>query len=466
MAYEPVFQIRNKNKSEISSAIMEAEKKIPGLVFNYPPIAVWDYDGLTTSSAEDIWTGSQRYSHNMYIHVPFCRQKCSFCYYNVVPGASDDYIEAYIDSLEREAEMFTDTVHAETPFETVFVGGGTPGLLSPKQLDRLFTNVIQKFNLSKTYELSIEFSPDTVTAEKLQVVKDHGFHRVSMGVQSFDEEILRLARRDETNPRKVIDQYYVLARSGIPVLNLDFIAGVERHDHTSMERTLDTVFALDRLPDQLTLFTLSVRRGTINARYINSSPEDVFQNSLAIYKYAQNRILDNGYWQFSRNLFPRGNNVFRYQDNIWGHNGYVLALGASGYSHSQKYVYQNFYDTKAYMQAVKENRLPIEKSYDLSDDEQVRRHIVLAMKHTSLDERKFDAFYGEGATELKRFDDELNALMDSSKIDRANGTVKYNRSGIAEADKFVRLFYSEEVNRRINDVDYGKKARDPFNFTI
>ena len=466
MTFEPVFQIQNKSRNEIVAAIRAAEQKIPGLVFNYPPIAIWNYVDEPSLTPEDLWDGTNRYSNNLYIHIPFCRQKCSFCYYSVVPGAKNEMIDDYLDCLEREAEMFASSIHAETKFDTLFIGGGTPGLLSPQQLDRLMTRVVKRFNVADVYESNLEFSPDTITREKIDVARSHGTNRISMGVQSFDEQILRMARRDETDPKRVIDQYYILANSGIETINLDFIAGVEKSDDESMKRTLDTLFQLDRWPNQLALFTLSVRKGTINAKYIKDSPEDLFDRSLKIYRYAQDRILDNGYWQYSRNLFSTGNNIFRYQDNVWGRNGYVLAIGASGYSHSHKGVYQNIYDTKKYMSTIKEGRLPIEKMYLLSEEEQTRRHLVLAMKHTTLNRNEFNAFYNNGEEMLSRFESELDAMIECGIVGRENGKIVYSREGIAVADRYVRLFYSPNVNDAIMGINYGKKTRDPFNFTV
>lgn len=171
MSYEPVFDFTDRSVPGITEAIRQAENQLPGLVFNYPPIAVWDYIDTPTRPPEALWRGSTRYSNNLYVHIPFCRQKCSFCYYSVVPGAPNDMIDEYIDCLEREAEMYSKVAHADTQFDTLFIGGGTPGLLSPEQLDRLMRRVVQQFNIENVYEANLEFSPDTVTREKIDVVR-------------------------------------------------------------------------------------------------------------------------------------------------------------------------------------------------------------------------------------------------------------------------------------------------------
>ena len=175
--------------------------------------------------------------------------------------------------------------------------------------------------------------------------------------------------------------------------------------------TMDAVAALGTLPTQITLFTLSVREGSINRKTLSEDdPADLFRRSLAFYRYSKRRMLAHGYWQYSRNLFPRENWIFHYQDNHWGNNGYVLALGASGYSHSQNFTYLNAFNYRDYMHRIEAGESTVERVRPLDAEESLRRHLVLAMKHNEIDKARFESFYPAGSRPLERFRTVFDAM--------------------------------------------------------
>ena len=466
MPFEPVYSSELDTVEDVLQQLDATKTNLPGLIFNYPPIPLWEPKELPFSSAKKIWDGSDSHSHNLYIHIPFCRQKCSFCYYSVVPGAVDEFINSYLSCLEKEASYFSEGGLHEKKLDTIFVGGGTPSLLNEKQICRLMENVLSKFNLSKVREITFECAPDSITAEKLRILSSYGITRVSMGVQSFDREVLKRTRRGD-KVETVIDRYYDIVDAGIEKINIDLIAGVEEESLDSMKRTIDILTELDPRPTQVTLFTLSVRKGSINEKYLGKDPVSLFQNSLKNYLFARDKLIELGYWQYSRNLFPTGDQIFFYQDNIWGRNGYVLALGVSGYSHTQNAVYQNTVNAKKYIECINSNTLPIEKMFQLSAAENLRRHLVLAMKHTKLDLDEVIAMNPECTELVNHFEPIFEALVQQSLIERSGSILEYTASGIAQADKYARLFYSKDVNRRLKNMDFSKlKKSDAFNFTV
>ena len=466
MTFEPIYTSDMHSFKGVIKQINSAENNLPGLIFNYPPIPLWGPPSKGSLSIENIWSGSSIYSNNLYLHIPFCRQKCSFCYYSVVPGATDDHISSYLDCLEKEAGYYADATFADTPMDTVFVGGGTPSVLTEEQITRLFEKIIAKFDLSKVREITFECAPDSITPEKLKILKEHGVTRISMGVQSFDERVLSRTRR-EGDVATVIDRYYDIVEAGIDKVNIDLIAGVEEESMESMKETMDTLFKLDPKPSQVTLFTLSVRKGAIDHKYLGGDPVALFKKSFDNYLYARDRLIEGDYWQYSRNLFPSKDKVFLYQDNIWGRNGYVLALGVSGYSHTQNAVYQNAFNTKLYMQKLMADELPIEKHKLLSAEETLRRHLVLAMKHARIDLREVRKTNPDCLDLLDSFEPIFEALEHKGLVIRKGPLVEYTPQGVALADKYARLFYSDKVNDALRAVDFeSSNMSDSFNFTL
>ncbi|QJW34847.1 coproporphyrinogen-III oxidase family protein [Cellulosimicrobium protaetiae] len=466
MTDEYLFDLDGATVSDVLDQLIRSEDRIPGLVFTYPPISLWAPDDDT--SPERIWAGSDVFSHNLYIHIPFCKQKCSFCYYSVAVVQDDtEVIWEYLRCLEIEARRYAPQL-AGRAIETVFVGGGTPSRLNPDQVDFLFERVIGQFDLSTCREITYECSPDSATKDRIEAMVRNGTTRLSMGVQSLDPEILRLSRRSDT-PDSVVRTYDNMVESGVKEVNIDLIAGIEREALDNMRRTMDAVQVLDPVPTQITLFTLSVRRGSINDKtFREDNLLDVFRRSLALFRFAKRRMLAAGYEQYSRNLFPRPGSVFHYQDNHWGNNGYVLALGASGYSHSHGFTYQNPFKYTEYMRRVREGEPIVERAFPLSEEESLRRHMSLAMKHGEIDVARFNSFYPAGSEPLARFGRELEALEALGVVDVAPDRIAYRSDYLDVADRFVRLFYSDSVSSAVRS-GLGQvigRTGNAFNFTV
>jgi oxygen-independent coproporphyrinogen-3 oxidase len=292
-----------------------------------------------------------------------------------------------------------------------------------------------------------------------------GTTRLSMGVQSLDPEILKLSRRSDT-PDSVASTFYNMVDRGVRNVNIDLIAGIEREGLSNMERTMEAVGHLDPLPAQITLFTLSIRERSINAKTMaNERPLNRFRRSLALYRYAKRRMLDLGYWQFSRNLFPlTGEAIFHYQDNHWGHNGYVIGLGASSYSHSGNWTYMNQFKYAEYMALVEAGEMPVQKEFFLTPEESLRRHLSLALKHQELDVARFNSFYGEDALAL--FETELDAMIAFGALERSGDVLRYRPGYVDLADRYLRLIFSREVGEESIRAVEKASSRDAFSYTV
>jgi len=472
---EDVYLFHNIDKAKVDEIVDQLNKSKsskPGLVFNYPPISVWDQFDFKALSPEQLWNNSNKYSFNIYIHIPFCRQKCSYCYYSIKVHKDwqkeEEMIWEYLKCLEKE-------VHRYLPFlkdkkvNTVFIGGGTPSRLSIAQIRFLFDNIIRQFDLSECEEITFESSADSLTHDKIAVLKDYLVNRISMGVQTFDADFLKKSNRD-TDLNTIYSVYNSILKLGIPVYNLDIIAGIENETEASMNKTLENLVKLEKLPSQITLFTLNIRKGSSNYAQISPADQDKsYENSLLLYKKAKDFLLNNGYWQFSRNLFPRDNNVFKYQRNIWGHNGYVLALGASGYSHTQNYVYLNEYNVGNYLATIRNDQSAVEKGYFLSAEESIRRYLVLAFKHKVFNKGIFNTLHrDQTGLSLNNFNHVFSILNKMGIIEENAEEFIYTENGINECDRYVRMFYSDKIIDIIEEqiADTKPKNSDAFSYVL
>ncbi len=199
---------------------------------------------------------------SLYVGIPFCPTRCAYCsFVSASVEKTFSMIDPYLDALEDEIALMSESVaDLGLRIKSVYMGGGTPTTLSAPQLERLLSSLETHFDLSHLAEYTVEAGrPDTVTAEKLAVLRAHGVSRVSINPQTMEEHVLRaIGRRHSAD--EVLRAMDAAQRSGIPHINMDLIAGLPEDTPAGFRRTLDTCLALD--PDNLTVHTLALKKGS------------------------------------------------------------------------------------------------------------------------------------------------------------------------------------------------------------
>ena len=199
-------------------------------------------------------------SVSIYISIPFCPSRCSYCSFtsHAIEKAAK-LIPQYVDLLceeLRDTAMLIDELGLH--LETVYMGGGTPTVLTPEQMDRVLSTARSSFNFSGVRELTVEAGrPDTITPEKLEVMKKNGVDRISINPQTMDDGVLELIGRKHT-AKDVVDAFYMARSFGFDNINMDLISGLPGDDFDKFRKTIDSVLELD--PENITLHTLTVKR--------------------------------------------------------------------------------------------------------------------------------------------------------------------------------------------------------------
>lgn len=195
----------------------------------------------------------------IYIHIPFCVRKCPYCGFLSAPPESESQIGLYVDALVREIGMAGSAYGPGRQADTVFVGGGTPSVLEPGQIQKIFGALRDSFTITGDPEITIEANPGTLTKEKLKAFRDCGINRLSMGVQSLDDDIL--ARLGRIHRKRDVFSCYEMARdAGFENINLDLMFGLAGQSRKIWEKTLDEVLALE--PEHLSFYSLQIEEGT------------------------------------------------------------------------------------------------------------------------------------------------------------------------------------------------------------
>jgi len=275
----------------------------------------------------------------LYLHIPFCAKKCPYCDFNTYAGL-DDSFQQTVDALCAEMARWQEPL-AGRPLETIFLGGGTPTILSAAQLTQLFAALNDSFQLSPTCEITCEANPGTVDREKFETLRALGVNRLSIGVQSFQPDELKfLGRIHDTND--VTTAFAAARQAGFENINLDFIFGLPGQAPSAWQATLDA--ALELQPDHLSLYSLIVEPNTPLHHWVTSGKVAGTDDDLAadLYEMAMATLGAAGYlhyevsnWARPRQAHgPGATEPLACEHNlIYWRNQEYLGIGPGAHSH-------------------------------------------------------------------------------------------------------------------------------------
>jgi oxygen-independent coproporphyrinogen-3 oxidase len=415
----------------------------------------------------DVWRGEDRSALSFYAHIPFCEVRCGFCNLFTRVGAPGELTTRYLDALERQAQQvraaLEESGDGEFPeFANAAIGGGTPTFLEAAELSRLFDIVEKTMRVGLgEIPLSVEASPSTTTPDRLRVLAERGTTRLSLGVQSFDEAEARAAVR----PQKAADVERALAavrESGIPVLNVDLIYGIEGQTEESWLRSLDAALAWK--PEELYLYPLYVRPLTGLARIGREADADAAWDAqrLALYRVGRDHLIAAGYEQTSMRMFrrldaPRVESSGDYACQTDGMIG--LGCGARSYTSSLHYSFD--YAVSAHeVRGIIDDYVATERfehaavGFRLDADEQRRRHFLQSLLQAEgLDATEYVKRFGTPAREdfAAELDvlDSAGFLADERDTDGSDAnepdSLRLTPEGLAWSDAIGPLLFSDRV---------------------
>jgi oxygen-independent coproporphyrinogen III oxidase len=284
-------------------------------------------------SLRDVWANEARDALFLYIHIPFCEMRCGFCNLFTTVNAPQSLERSYLQTLKRQALRVREAL-GDAKFSRFAIGGGTPTYLEPSDLEQLFVMAqnIYGIDLAVT-PTSVETSPATATADRLEVLKKYGVERVSIGVQSFIESEVHSVGRTQDNAQ-VFEAFKTIRSAGIPILNIDLIYGLAFQTPASWLQSLQT--ALEWQPEELFLYPLYVRPKT----GLGNSKRSWDDARLELYRLGRDFLVANGYKQVSMRMFrrfstPQNSSSINYDCQNDGMVG--LGCGARSYSQSLHY---------------------------------------------------------------------------------------------------------------------------------
>lgn len=323
----------------------------------------------------------------LYIHIPFCTGICSYCSYVTKKANTDDAaVSVYLDYLYREMHLWHVMIGNHT-FDTCYIGGGTPTLLSAHDLERLIHQVKQRFNIKG--EFTLEGSPETITFDRLAVAKDNGINRVSIGVESWNDHLLKKIGRRHT-AYDAACAINMIKSCGFAV-DIDLIRGLPGSNRDSLKH--DALTSIELGLDSVTNYQYVSKHRSIDSKKYKSR-YDFARDQIFLQHYFFSSIMtEHGYIEGPVDWFTKNDHEYSHNLLKWRDNAEQIALGVGSYGYVGGVSYHNTKQIKKYYGMIDNNSLPMEKSKALSASEQAQRHAIFGVK-TGLDTSQWSDRYG------------------------------------------------------------------------
>ena len=288
----------------------------------------------------------------IYIHIPFCKQKCfycDFCSFANKKEMQEKYVEAVINEIKNitHKEKYTVT--------TIYFGGGTPSILNPEYIKNILQEIESSFKILDDAEITIEINPGTVNEEKLKKYKEYGINRLSIGLQSANDKILKKIGR--IHDYKQFEETFFYARKcGFKNINVDLMIGLPTQAIEDVKQTLEKI--IQKNPEHISVYSLIIEEGTIIEKLINENklqlPDE--ETERIMYWTVVNELKENGYNQYEISNFSKKTYESKHNTNCWKQKQYV-GLGTSAHSYLNKKRYSNTNNIEEYIKNIQENNI-------------------------------------------------------------------------------------------------------------
>ncbi|MBM3793537.1 MAG: coproporphyrinogen III oxidase family protein [Acidobacteria bacterium] len=413
-------------------------------VSNYPPYSLWNAAAVPDALAVlDHPPADAAAPLGLYLHIPFCRKRCHFCYFKVYTDKPAAEVEAYLDTLIAEMRLYADNAFlgGRKP-KFIYFGGGTPSYISSTQLKRLVESMRSILPWDAAEEIAFECEPGTITEGKLRVIKDLGITRLSLGIENFDDAILEANGRAHRS--REIDRAYETARAlGFKQINIDLISGMVGETPENWRECVRRTIALN--PESVTIYQMEVPYNTtlFKVHGQNVAPVAGWETKREWVGYAFAEMEKAGYTIGSAYTAVREpqRNKFLYRDLLW-RGADLLGLGVASFGHIQGTHMQNEHSLEIYQKRVAAGERPILRALPLSNDQRLIRELILQIKLGAVSKDYFAGKFGVALDQ--RFSEPMAKLAAAGFLKAENGTVRLSREGLLQVDGLLPEFFPPE----------------------
>jgi oxygen-independent coproporphyrinogen-3 oxidase len=421
-------------------------------VANYPPFSAWKPEQLPAARAALAAPARPETPLGLYLHIPFCRKRCKFCYFRVYIDKNARDVEVYLDALVREVELYRrQPIVGNRSLHFIYFGGGTPSFLSAGQLKSLFEKLQSLFPWNQAAEVTFECEPGTLQQHKLEMLRQLGVTRLSLGIENFDDKILEANGRAHLSAE--IFRAYGWARElKFPQINIDLIAGMVGETWDNWRECIRKT--IDLAPDSVTVYQMELPFNTVYSQEI-AKPRDESSNPAGLpaiadwptkrawVDYAFNEFAKAGYSVSSAYTVARdpSRTNFVYRDSLW-HGADMFGTGVASFGHVGGVHVQNVDTWEKYVEMLQRGELPLGRALPVEPKQRLLREMMLQLKTGRLQADYFQRKFG--ADILRDYGDGFRHLQQEGFLTIGPGEVNLTRPGLLQIDRLLPTFFEAE----------------------
>jgi oxygen-independent coproporphyrinogen-3 oxidase len=359
----------------------------------------------------------------VYIHIPFCKSRCSYCDFATDIYRDAAWVERYVAVLCSEIDAFTPPEGGAQSIDTIYFGGGTPSLLLPGEIKSILNKIDLKFEISNFKEITMEMNPATATPAKLAAYRSLGVNRASFGVQTFNDRALKLlARGHDAEDARVT--FKMLRDAGFDNISFDLIAGLPGQTLEDWSANLDQAIAMQ--PEHLSLYLLEIHESTPLAEQVRTGrqprPDD--EVSAEMYELMPDRLAAAGYEQYEISNFAKPGFESRHNSKYWSLDP-VFGFGVSAHSFDGRRRYANERDTAKYVDMIEQTGSAevMREDIDLASE-----YVFLGLRlESGIDLADYRQRFGRDLIASYRAD--IERLTDAGLIRHTDGRLRLSPKG-------------------------------------
>jgi oxygen-independent coproporphyrinogen-3 oxidase len=418
-------------------------------VANYPPFSFWKPEHLPAAHAALNAPPKPGTPLGLYLHIPFCRKRCKFCYFRVYTDKNASDIEIYLNALLKEVELYSKLpIVGGRPLHFVYFGGGTPSYLSATQLRGLMTRLKALMPWDGAEEVTFECEPGTLQEHKLEALREMGVTRLSLGVENFDYKILEYNGRAH-HDEEIYRAYGWARHMGFDQINIDLIAGMVGESWDNWKRCVAKTIEL--APESVTIYQMELPYNTVFSKELRVIGQDEpasfavadWPTKRAWVSYAFDELAKAGYEVSSAYTMVKDKKrtKFVYRDSLW-HGADMFGTGVASFGHVGGVHVQNVDQWEDYVATLDQNELPLHRALPVGPRELMIREMILQLKTGRVDGVYFlDKFR---ASILEVFAEPLGQLADDGHLQFTDDGVELTRQGLLQIDRRLPAFFLPE----------------------
>ena len=415
-------------------------------ISNYPPFSQWEQDQVDDVKEAFANPPLEDTPLGLYLHIPFCRKRCKFCYFKVFTDNKAKDIEKYVSALSREIELVSkQQVMGGRPFRFVYFGGGTPSYLSSKQLTSLVDRLRENIDWSQAEEVTFECEPGTLQENKVKTLKELGVTRLSLGIENFSDQILEENGRAHLT-KEVYRAWDWIRNADFYNVNIDLISGMVGETWDNWKENIRKTIELD--PESVTIYQMELPFNTVYSKDILGNeietPVADWETKRAWLDYAYDELQNAGYHISSAYTMVKNPEKvsFSYRDNLWAGSD-LLATGIASFGHASGIHYQNLPEWDDYIGALLDrNELPLGRAFRPTENQKLIREMILQLKRGYLDAGYFRNKFQVEITD--KWSSQWQQHIDDGMVQIDGDRIELTRKGFLHADALLPIFFEPE----------------------